>query len=104
ALLMDEAAQAMEPEALIPLMVVAPPPMATDADTCPIFVMVGDQFQLSPLTSLPSSPLRESLFARLFARHVYSKHPLARGNKGEPPPMLKPSMLPIAAPAFANLF
>ena len=102
ALLMDEAAQAMEPEALIPLMVVAPPPNVNSPP--PVFVLVGDQYQLSPRTSLPFSPLKESLFSRLFNRPVYKNHPLARGNNGEDPPVLKPSMLPIAAPPFTNLF
>ncbi|PKS11371.1 hypothetical protein jhhlp_003133 [Lomentospora prolificans] len=101
ALLIDEAAQAMEPETLIPLTVVAPP---MTAEPTPIFAMVGDQFQLSPSTSLAFSPLKRSLFARLFDRPVYKNHPLARGAKGEAPPILKPSMLPIPAPPFTNLF
>ncbi|CAI4217465.1 unnamed protein product [Parascedosporium putredinis] len=101
ALLIDEAAQAMEPEVLIPLAVIAPPLTAAPP---PIFAMVGDQYQLSPRVSLPFSPLKRSLFARLFDRLVYKNHPLARGAKGEAPPVLKPSMLPISAPPFTNLF
>lgn len=103
ALLIDEAAQAMEPEALIPITVVAPPE-TPETEPTPILVMVGDEHQLSPRTSLPSSPLKESLFARLFRRSVYSEHPLGRGKTGEPPPVLRPSMLPIPRPAFTNLF
>lgn len=103
ALLIDEAAQAMEPEALIPITVVAPPG-TPETEPAPILVMVGDEHQLSPRTSLPSSPLKESLFARLFRRPVYAEHPLSRGKTGEPPPVLRPSMLPIPRPAFTNLF
>lgn len=96
ALLIDEAAQATEPEALIPLTVVAPPLHAPE-NLSPLFVMAGDEHQLGPRTSLPSSPLKMSLFARLFKRAVYADHPLARGK-----PLTK-SLLPIPCPAFANL-
>jgi len=104
ALLIDEAAQAMEPEALIPLSVVAPPLGQVDIVFKPLVVMAGDEHQLGPRTSLPSSPLKTSLFARLFARPVYADHPLARGRSGErAPQVLKKNMLPIARPAFTNL-
>lgn len=103
ALLIDEAAQALEPEALLPLSVVAPPMESIELDFRPLVVMAGDQFQLGPRTSLSTSPLKTSLFARLFARPVYAKHPLARGESGKAPPILSSTMLPIRRPAFANL-
>jgi DNA polymerase III delta prime subunit len=104
ALIIDEAAQAMEPEALIPLAIVAPPLGPVKLAFKPLFIMAGDEHQLGPRTSLPSSPLKTSLFARLFARPVYADHPLARGKSGERAPrVLNKSMLPIARPAFANL-
>ncbi|TVY87980.1 putative helicase [Lachnellula willkommii] len=103
ALLMDEAAQAMEPEALIPLFVVAPPLKSARLPSTPLFVMAGDDHQLGPRLSLHSSPLKKSLFARLFARPVYAEHPLARAKTGKAPPILNQSMLPILRPAFANL-
>ncbi|KAG0646776.1 helicase MOV-10 [Hyphodiscus hymeniophilus] len=102
ALLIDESAQAMEPEALIPLCIVAPPMNIKLAFT-PLFVMAGDEFQLGPRTSLRSSPLKTSLLARLFARTVYSDHPLARCKTGIAPPPLNSAMLPIKRPAFVNL-
>lgn len=105
ALLIDEAAQAMEPEALIPLSIVAPP---TDCprfpgNRPPLVVMAGDEHQLGPRTCLSTSALGESLFARLFRRPVYADHPLARGKKGEAPRPLTQSLLPVFRPAFANL-
>jgi hypothetical protein len=103
ALLIDEAAQALEPEALIPLAVVSPPEITGELDFRPLVVMAGDEYQLGPRTSLRTSPLKTSLFARLFARPVYAKHPLARGETGKAPPTLTNSMLPICRPAFANL-
>lgn len=104
ALIIDEAAQAMEPEALIPLCVVAPPVDSAKIKSVPLVIMAGDEHQLGPRTSLPSSPLKTSLFARLFARSVYADHVLSRGKAGERPPhVLNKSMLPIARPAFANL-
>jgi putative helicase MOV10L1/helicase MOV-10 len=102
-LLMDESAQAIEPEALIPLSIVAPPLDSIKLAFTPLFVMAGDEYQLGPRTSLRSSPLKTSLFARLFARTVYADHPLARGKTGEPPATLNKAMLPITRPAFANL-
>ncbi|KAE9364316.1 P-loop containing nucleoside triphosphate hydrolase protein, partial [Stipitochalara longipes BDJ] len=104
ALIIDEAAQAMEPEALIPLSVVAPPLGPVNLAFKPLVIMAGDEHQLGPRTSLPSSPLKTSLFARLFARSVYADHPLARGKTGErAPKVLRKALLPIARPAFTNL-
>jgi hypothetical protein len=103
ALLMDEAAQAIEPEALIPLSVVAPPLDSVKLAFTPLFVMAADEHQLGPRTSLHSSPLRTSLFARLLLRPIYAGHPLARGKTGKAPPALIRAMLPIHRPAFANL-
>lgn len=96
ALLIDEAAQATEPEALIPLTVVTPPPNSPET-LSPLFVMAGDEHQLGPHTLIPTSPLKISLFARMFKRGVYADHPLARGKP------LTQSLLPIPCPAFANL-
>jgi DNA polymerase III delta prime subunit len=103
ALFIDEAAQAMEPEALIPLSIVVPPLESDKLAFSPLFVMAGDEHQLGPRTALPSSPLKTSLFARLFARPVYADHPLARGKSGNTPQTLSSAMLPIARPAFASL-
>lgn len=103
ALLLDEAAQAMEPEALIPLTVVAPPVDPNFSGPAPLVVMAGDEHQLGPRTSLSASPLKESLFGRLFKRPVYADHPLARGKKGEAPVPLTKSLLPVLRPAFTNL-
>ncbi|KAK3334183.1 P-loop containing nucleoside triphosphate hydrolase protein [Cercophora scortea] len=102
ALLLDEAAQSTEPEALIPLYVVAPPSHSPKAISTPLVIMAGDERQLTPRTSSPSTPLKRSLFARLFARPNYANHPLARHFNRVPPPLL-PKMLPILRPAFTNL-
>lgn len=59
--------------------------------------------RLGPRTSLRFTPLKTSLFARLFARPVYADHPLARGRTGKAPPPLNKAMLPIHRPAFTNL-
>ena len=103
ALLVDEAAQAIEPETLIPLSIVAPPVHVPNIAIKPLFIMAGDEYQLGPHLALLSSPLKSSLFARLFARKVYSEHPLARGKTGKGPPALEHSMLPILRPSFTNL-
>ncbi|MCJ1355932.1 MAG: hypothetical protein MMC33_005925 [Icmadophila ericetorum] len=76
ALLIDEAAQATEPEAGIPLTVVAPPDHGSFGKV--IFVMAGDQFQLGPRVYSRQIALEMSLFERLFDRPVYRDHPLAR--------------------------
>jgi DNA polymerase III delta prime subunit len=103
ALLIDEAAQAIEPEALIPLSIVAPPSGVANLAFKPLFIMAGDEYQLGPRLALLDSPLKTSLFARLFARKVYSEHPLARGKTGKAPPALEHGMLPILRPPFTNL-
>ena len=76
ALLIDEAAQGMESEALIPLSVVAPPEEYTTE--MPIFAMAGDEKQLGPrpISRLPM--LEMSLIERLFTRPLYDNHPLSR--------------------------
>jgi helicase MOV-10 len=104
-LLIDEAAQATEPEALIPLMVVAPPLEAQTENkglsTLPQLVMAGDEYQLGPrLCSGKLSALSTSLFARLFSRSLYAQHPLSRQRGSQ---RLIASMLPMNRPAFANL-
>ncbi|KAK1765404.1 P-loop containing nucleoside triphosphate hydrolase protein [Phialemonium atrogriseum] len=109
ALLIDEAAQATEPEALVPLYVVSPPPESPPLSFTPLFVMAGDEYQLGPRTAAPATSLKRSLLARLFARPVYADHPLARGRTGgrrrrdAPPPPLTRDMLPMLRPAFTNL-
>lgn len=77
ALIVDEAAQATEPETLIPLTVVAP----HNTYPCtrnPVFVMAGDQHQLNPRTYHKHTTLSVSLFERLSNCPVYASHPLAR--------------------------
>ncbi len=106
ALLIDEAAQATEPEALIPLTVIAPPLKAQTEtqgpSSLPQFIMAGDEYQLGPRLSLRnSSALSTSLFARLFSRAFYAEHPLSRQRGSH---RLTGSMLPIKHPAFTNLF
>lgn len=81
---------------MIPLTVVAPH-ISSPETLSPLFVMAGDEHQLGPHTLIPASPLKVSLFARLFKRGVYAEHPLARGKP------LTQSLLPIPCPAFANL-
>ncbi|KAK0704507.1 P-loop containing nucleoside triphosphate hydrolase protein [Lasiosphaeris hirsuta] len=107
ALLIDEAAQATEPECLVPLWVVAPPASAPAVAFTPLLVMAGDEHQLNPRTSLPHSPLTRSLFARLFARPVYADHPLARRFRAAAGSLLPPDALsapsPMLRPAFTNL-
>lgn len=103
ALLLDEAAQAMEPEALIPLTIVAPPISYPPATSSPLVIMAGDEYQLGPRVLLSASPLKQSLFARLFKRSVYAEHCLARGKKGEAPALLTQDLLPMLRPAFTNL-
>ena len=97
ALVIDEAAQAMEPEALIPLTVITPP-LDHPCLVNPIFVMVGDEHQLSARTSSKDAPLHVSLFERLAHTPVYAKHPLARKNayRGE-------QKFPMIRPPFVNL-
>lgn len=110
ALLLDEAAQATEPEALIPLGVVAPFEVDYKLKLAPQVIMAGDEYQLGPRLasaavsdadgSFNTSGLETSLFQRLFSRPLYSDHPLSR-SRGLPP--LTKAMLPIIRPPFANL-
>ena len=106
ALLLDEAAQATEPEVLIPLSVVAPPRgyEAPSPSTLPLFVMAGDQNQLGPRTASRTIALQISLFERLLDRPLYRNHPLARSKQstGVMRPLTQ-DMLPIVRPPFANL-
>ena len=104
-LLMDEAAQATEVEALIPLSVVAPPSDCNLPDErLPIFVMAGDQHQLGPRTASKAPAVQTSLFERLLERPFYRDHPLARSKQtGGVMRPLTQEMLPILRPAFTSL-
>ncbi|KAK0955191.1 hypothetical protein LTS01_023519 [Friedmanniomyces endolithicus] len=104
-LLMDEAAQAIEPEACLGMTVVAPPEKCMAPQQAPpIFVMAGDQNQLGPRTASKGTALQTSLFERLLSRSVYSEHPLARSRlSGGVMRPLTQKMLPILRPPFANL-
>ncbi|KAK0942949.1 hypothetical protein LTR29_005521 [Friedmanniomyces endolithicus] len=104
-LLMDEAAQAIEPEACLGMTVVAPPEECMAPEQAPpIFVMAGDQNQLGPRTASKGTALQTSLFERLLSRSVYSEHPLARSKlSGGVMRPLTQKMLPILRPPFANL-
>ncbi|KAL9045977.1 MAG: hypothetical protein Q9214_001078 [Letrouitia sp. 1 TL-2023] len=97
ALLIDEAAQATEPEMLIPLAVVAPAASSNNQPN-PAFVMAGDQYQLGPRTYNKSTTLHVSLFERLSSMPLYANHPLARKSISRLSPKL-----PILVPAFTNL-
>ena len=108
ALLIDEAAQATEPEATVPLTVVAPPDDG-GVGVVPV-VMAGDQHQLGPRVFSRDIALETSLFERLFERPIYRERPLARNwaNKGSGPnPRGSASTVRIETmirPPFANLF
>jgi putative helicase MOV10L1/helicase MOV-10 len=97
ALLIDEAGQATEPMAAIPLAVVAPPKTDAPISGKPLFAMAGDEHQLGPRTYSLHPKLMKSLFARLFAQPLYADHPLARGT------MFTRAILPMIRPAFVNL-
>lgn len=103
ALIIDEAAQATEPEAAIPISVVTPPEAREAITSSPIFVMAGDQMQLGPRAK--AEALKISVFERLFNRALYRDHPLARNKTtpGAPSKPLDRTMLPITRPPFANL-
>lgn len=102
-LLIDEAAQATEPESLLSLALIAPPP-DTGHLSKPVVVMAGDHYQLGPRTASKITGLQTSLFERLFTRPLYRDHPLSRSNyRGGMLPRLTQSMLPIIRPPFANL-
>ncbi|KKY18750.1 putative potentail helicase mov-10 [Phaeomoniella chlamydospora] len=104
ALLIDEAAQATEPDTLIPLLVVSPilPPLLSNDHRrfAPQLIMAGDEHQLGPHLFNKSSPLSISLFGRLFARPFYADHPLSRIHGSRP---LTRKLLPLPRPAFTNL-
>ena len=97
ALLADEAAQATEPELLIPLSVVTPPTSCI-SEPDPRFVMAGDQHQLGPRTYDKSTSLHVSLFERLSGRSLYADHPLARKSYRR-----LDQHAPMLRPAFVNL-
>ena len=97
ALVVDEAAQATEPETMIPLSVVMPPDTWTSTPT-PIFVMAGDQHQLNPRTYNKSTTLQVSFFERLSNAPLYASHPLARKNLNRIGPRL-----PMLQSPFVNL-
>jgi helicase MOV-10 len=105
ALIIDEAAQATEVDVLPAISVVCPPFIYPTSLPQPRFVMAGDEKQLGPRTASRDNRVRTSLFARLFQRPLYEKHPLSR-SKTKPsygPPVLKQSMLPILYPPFTLL-
>ncbi|KAI5795123.1 P-loop containing nucleoside triphosphate hydrolase protein [Geopyxis carbonaria] len=112
-LLLDEAAQGLEPEVAIPLSVVAPPEDASNDK--PIVVMAGDQRQLGPRT-ISKGALEISVFERLISRPVYSQHPLNRDIYSDSGPdkfqgkaeilrlgKANKNHLPYPRPPFANL-
>nr|XP_019043149.1 hypothetical protein I302_07720 [Kwoniella bestiolae CBS 10118]OCF22079.1 hypothetical protein I302_07720 [Kwoniella bestiolae CBS 10118] len=84
-LLIDEAAQASEPEALIPLSVVVPYPLPEGFRSVdPVIVLCGDMHQLGPIISSQEArdgELDVSLLERLFLREVYAAHSRARGRQ-----------------------
>lgn len=96
ALLVDEAAQATEPELIIPLSVVAPP--LSSSSVSPIFALAGDHHQLSPRTHNKRSTLHISLFERLSTLPLYALHPLSRKNVNRTT-IFKPAL----RPSFADL-
>jgi helicase MOV-10 len=101
AVFIDEAAQAVEPEALIPLTVVAPPPNYPGTQL-PQVIMAGDHKQLGPRTASTVGIIKTSLFERLLERPTYSQHPLARSRKSRTRGLTQ-AMLPIMRPPFCDL-
>ncbi|KAL8825446.1 MAG: hypothetical protein Q9191_004414 [Dirinaria sp. TL-2023a] len=97
ALLVDEAAQATEPEVLIPLAVIAPH-AGHPYHPNPAFVMAGDQHQLGPRTYDRSTALHVSLFERLSNRSIYASHPKARKWANR-----RNSYIPSVRPPFVDL-
>ena len=95
-LIIDEAAQATEPEAVIPIAVIDPH-HKFNRGCFPLLIMAGDEHQLNARVYAPSTPLKISLFERLAKGPPYSSHPLARKNLGS-----KDAKSPIYAP-FVNL-
>ena len=80
-LIIDEAAQATEPEAAIPITVVDPH-SEFSSGCSPLFIMAGDEHQLNAHVHAPSTPLKISLFERLAKSSLYSSHPLAGKSLG----------------------
>ncbi|CAI6314581.1 unnamed protein product [Periconia digitata] len=105
ALLVDEAAQAVELDLLPAISVVCPPAAYPSSMQQPRFVMAGDEKQLGPQTASRDPRFSRSLFARLFTRPLYQNHPLSRSNMkpSTHPPVLTKDKLPILYPPFANL-
>jgi len=101
-LFIDEAAQAREPETLIPLFIVAPSDIP-ELLPAPKLILAGDANQLGPLITSPiarSNGLDISLFERLLLRPIYSQHPLSRQNAYK---KIIPKGEGWYRPAFVNL-
>ncbi|KAF2796184.1 P-loop containing nucleoside triphosphate hydrolase protein [Melanomma pulvis-pyrius CBS 109.77] len=105
ALLIDEAAQATEVDALPALSVVMPPSTYPKSMPQPRLVMAGDQNQLGPKTASRNPEYSTSLFERLFNRPIYKNHPLSRSHArpSASPPVMTAKMLPMLRPPFTNL-
>ena len=99
ALLIDEAAQATEPEMLISISITVPPTGSSEK-LSPILVLGGDEYQLGPRTYSKGTMLDISLFERLISCHVYRNHPEARKNRAT---ALHNISRPILRPPFTNL-
>jgi hypothetical protein len=121
-----QAAQASEPEVLIPVSVVHIP-ASQRSQYMPQLVLCGDPHQrmshsrfhpqrnlhflvptVGPLITAPTALANElnvSLLERLFERPVYRNHPFARTRSGPPPPGIftKPRMTEANFVPFANL-
>ena len=97
ALIVDEAAQATEPEMLIPISVVAPPTTSSTKPN-PILVLAGDQYQLGPRIYNIFTTLRISLFERLSNERIFAGHPQARQSYRRLGPFEQ-----MLRPAFVNL-
>ncbi|WWC71188.1 uncharacterized protein I206_105141 [Kwoniella pini CBS 10737] len=84
-LLIDEAAQASEPETAIPISVVIPYPLPNGFRSIdPTVVLCGDTQQLGPIISsleARDGELEVSLLERLFQREVYASHSNARSHQ-----------------------
>ncbi|KAI9712204.1 MAG: hypothetical protein M1812_006938 [Candelaria pacifica] len=101
ALLVDEAAQAPEPEVDIALTVVAPP--LDSLKKRPLVVMAGDQQQLGPRTTSKQLALETSLFERLFDRPIYRDHSESRRAQRVQSSAITSNSTPMLVPPFANL-
>jgi helicase MOV-10 len=73
ALLLDEATQAVEPDAIISLSVVSPPSHCP-VEAQPLVIMAGDEHQLGSGRQSHHPRLKMSLFTRLFQRRLYNDH------------------------------